>query len=151
MTAEILKKAWGSPSREIGLLTHPCCQGMISKTGQQMSRCVSLLTNGSIKQSVSPKERRRRLVNDTEFVAEIKQVSELPSYGYRLVLGGLRRGREVQLLSLINVMRVYRVMRGHNLLLERRTRNLACNAGMKVETSNERGCSDGFAATMVRS
>ncbi|RMV20507.1 hypothetical protein ALP16_200095 [Pseudomonas savastanoi] len=41
-----------------------------------------------IKQSVSPKLRRRRFVNDTELVAEIKQqVSELPSYGYRRVGG----------------------------------------------------------------
>lgn len=39
-----------------------------------------------IKQSISPKVRRRRLVNDKELVAEIKrQVSELPSYGYRRV------------------------------------------------------------------
>jgi putative transposase len=74
-----------------------------------------------IKQSASPKVRRRRLVNDTELVAEIKQqVSELPSYGYRRVWGLLRREREVQLLTPINVKRVYRVMRDHNLLLERR-------------------------------
>jgi putative transposase len=49
-----------------------------------------------IKQSVSSKVRRRRLVNDTELIAEIKlQVSELPSYGYRRVWGLLRREREV--------------------------------------------------------
>ena len=39
-----------------------------------------------IKQSVSPKTRRSRPVNDAELVAEIQQqVSELPSYGYRRV------------------------------------------------------------------
>ncbi|WP_238938745.1 IS3 family transposase, partial [Pseudomonas typographi] len=74
-----------------------------------------------IKQSVSPKVRRCRPVNDMELVAEIKQqVSELPSYGYRRVWALLRREREVQLLSPINVKRVYRVMRDHNLLLKRR-------------------------------
>ncbi|MBD1555316.1 IS3 family transposase, partial [Pseudomonas sp. C2L11] len=60
-------------------------------------------------------------MNDMELVAEIKQqVSELPSYGYRRVWALLRREREVQLLSPINVKRVYRVMRDHNLLLKRR-------------------------------
>lgn len=74
-----------------------------------------------IKQSASPKTRRSRPVNDAELVAEIQQqVSELPSYGYRRVWGLLRRARETQLLPAINVKRVYRVMRDHNLLLERR-------------------------------
>jgi putative transposase len=49
-----------------------------------------------IKQSVLPKVRRRRLVNGSELVAEIKQqVSELPGCGYCRVLGLLRREREV--------------------------------------------------------
>ena len=74
-----------------------------------------------IKQSVSPKVRRSRPVNDVELVAEIQQeVSELPSYGYRRVWGLLRRAREKRSLPAINVKRVYRVMRDHNLLLERR-------------------------------
>ena len=74
-----------------------------------------------IKQSVSPKVRRVRLVNDTELIAEIKQqVSELPSYGYRRVWGLLRRERETRSLPPINVKRIYRVMRDHNLLLARR-------------------------------
>ncbi len=74
-----------------------------------------------IKQSVSPKVRRSRPVDDAELVVEIQQqVSELPSYGYRRVWGLLRRERETQSLPAINVKRVYRVMRDHNLLLERR-------------------------------
>ncbi|WP_211372080.1 IS3 family transposase [Pseudomonas caricapapayae] len=102
-----------------------------------------------IKQSVSPKVRRRRLVNDTELVAEIKQqVSELPSYGYRRVWGLLRREREVQLLAPINVKRVYRVMRDHNLLLERRTKQPGVQrrheGRIAVTTSDTRWCSDGF-------
>jgi transposase InsO family protein len=74
-----------------------------------------------IKQSASPKVRRSRPVNDADLVVEIQQqVSELPSYGYRRVWGLLRRARETQSLPAINVKRVYRVMRDHNLLLERR-------------------------------
>ncbi|WP_228393860.1 IS3 family transposase [Pseudomonas helleri] len=102
-----------------------------------------------IKQSVSPKVRRRRLVNDTELVAEIKQhVSELPSYGYRRVWGLLRREREVQLLAPINVKRIYRVMRDHNLLLERRIKQPGVQrrheGRIAVTTSDTRWCSDGF-------
>ncbi|UPT35411.1 IS3 family transposase [Pseudomonas amygdali] len=102
-----------------------------------------------IKQSVSPKLRRRRLVNDTELVAEIKQqVSELPSYGYRRVWGLLRREREVQSLAPINVKRVYRVMRDHNLLLGRRIKQPGVQrrheGRIAVTTSDTRWCSDGF-------
>ncbi|WP_311969563.1 IS3 family transposase [Pseudomonas baltica] len=102
-----------------------------------------------IKQSVSPKVRRRRLVNDTELVAEVKrQVSELPSYGYRRVWGLLRREREAQSLAPINVKRVYRVMRDHNLLLERRIKQPGVQrrheGRIAVTTSDTRWCSDGF-------
>ena len=84
-----------------------------------------------LKQSASLKVRRRRPVNDTELVAEIQQqVSELPSYGYRRVWGLLRRARETQSMPAINVKRVYRVMRDHNLLLERRIKQPAYRAGM---------------------
>ena len=102
-----------------------------------------------IKQSASPKVRRPRLVNDTELVAEIKQqVSELPSYGYRRVWGLLRREREVQSLAPLNVKRVYRVMRDHNLLLERRIKQPGVQrrheGRIAVTTSDTRWCSDGF-------
>lgn len=102
-----------------------------------------------IKQSVSPKVRRSRPVNDAELVAEIQQqVSELPSYGYRRVWGLLRRARETHLLPAINVKRVYRVMRDHNLLLERRIKQPGVprrhEGRIAVETSDTRWCSDGF-------
>ncbi|WP_408004014.1 IS3 family transposase [Pseudomonas frederiksbergensis] len=102
-----------------------------------------------IKQSVSPKTRRSRPVNDAELVAEIQQqVSELPSYGYRRVWGLLRRARETQLLPAINVKRVYRVMRDHNLLLERRIKQPGVprrhEGRIAVQTSDTRWCSDGF-------
>jgi hypothetical protein len=74
-----------------------------------------------IKQSVSPKVRRSRPVNDAALVLEIQQeISELSSDGYRRVWGLLRRACEKRSLLAINVKRVYRVMRDHNLLLERR-------------------------------
>ncbi|WP_449103102.1 IS3 family transposase [Pseudomonas extremaustralis] len=102
-----------------------------------------------ITQSVSPKTRRSRPVNDAELVAEIQQqVSELPSYGYRRVWGLLRRARETQLLPAINVKRVYRVMRDHNLLLERRIKQPGVprrhEGRIAVQTSDTRWCSDGF-------
>ncbi|WP_413817514.1 IS3 family transposase [Pseudomonas sp. P9_31] len=102
-----------------------------------------------IKQSVSPKVRRSRTVDDAALVVEIQQqVSELPSYGYRRVWGLLRRARETQLLPAINVKRVYRVMRDHNLLLERRIKQPGVprrhEGRIAVQTSDTRWCSDGF-------
>ena len=102
-----------------------------------------------IKQSVSPKVRRSRPVNDAELVAEIQQqVSELPSYGYRRVWGLLRRARETQSLPAINVKRVYRVMRTHGLLLQRRAPAVRPqrrhDGQVSVGASNQRWCSDGF-------
>ena len=88
-------------------------------------------------------------MNDAELVAEIQQqVSELPSYGYRRVWGLLRRARETHLLPTINVKRVYRVMRDHNFLLERRIKQPGVprrhEGRIAVETSDTRWCSDGF-------
>ncbi len=88
-------------------------------------------------------------MNDAELVAEIQQqVSELPSYGYRRVWGLLRRARETHLLPAINVKRVYRVMRDHNLLLERRIKQPGVprrhEGRIAVETRDTRWCSDGF-------
>lgn len=48
-------------------------------------------------------------------------VADLPSYGYRRVSGLLRRQRENHSAAPVNAKRVYRVMRVHGLLLERRT------------------------------
>ena len=88
-------------------------------------------------------------MDDTALVGEIQQqISELPSYGYRRVWGLLRRAREVQQLPAINVKRVYRVMRDHNLLLERRFKQPGVprrhEGRIAVETSDTRWCSDGF-------
>jgi putative transposase len=60
----------------------------------------------------------------------------------------LRRAHETQLLPAINVKRVYRVMRDHNLLLERRINQPGVprrhEGRIAVETSDTRWCSDGF-------
>jgi len=77
-----------------------------------------------------------------------RQFSELPSYVYRRVWGFLRREREVQLLAPINVKRVYRIMRHHNLLLERRIKQPGVQrrheGRIAVPASDTRWCSDGF-------
>ncbi|WP_405046822.1 IS3 family transposase [Pseudomonas sp. 3296] len=114
-----------------------------------MSRCGALAINGSNQANGIAKVRRSKPVNDAELVVEIQQqVSELPSYGYRRVWGLLRRTRETQLLPAINVKRVYRVMRDHNLLLERRVKPPGVprrhEGRIAVETIDTRWCSDGF-------
>jgi|KBSSwiStaDraftv2_1062776.scaffolds.fasta_scaffold1002287_2 putative transposase len=47
-------------------------------------------------------------------------IADLPSYGYRRVWARIRRRREAAGAAPINVKRVYRVMREHHLLLQRR-------------------------------
>ncbi|MCD5997568.1 IS3 family transposase [Pseudomonas sp. CDFA 602] len=150
MEAEILKEAVEiARSRKLDCALTLVAGGRPVKL---VSECLGVARSQltvRIKQSVSPKVRRSRLVNDTELVAEIKQqVSELPSYGYRRVWGLLRRARETQLLPAINVKRVYRVMRDHNLLLERRIKQPGMprrhEGRIAVETSDTRWCSDGF-------
>lgn len=94
-------------------------------------------------------ERRRPALDDAALVTEIQaEVSELPSYGYRRVWGLLRRRREKQSQAPINVKRVYRVMRDHQLLLERRIKQPGVarrhEGRIAVSTSDTRWCSDGF-------
>ncbi len=77
-------------------------------------------------------ELRRPAQDDAALVEEIRaEVSELPSYGYRRVWGLLRR-REKQSQAPINVKRVYRVMRDHQLLLERRIKQPGTAATISV-------------------
>jgi len=95
------------------------------------------------------RSRRRRTLNDVALVEQIKQaVGALPSYGYRRVWGLLRRQHEQQALPPVNVKRVYRVMRDHDLLLERRRKQPGVarrhEGRVAVDTSNTRWCSDGF-------
>ncbi|WP_371857655.1 IS3 family transposase [Pseudomonas sp. Irchel 3E19] len=150
MEAEILKEAVEiARSRKLDCALTLVAGGRPVKL---VSECLGVARSQltvRIKQSVSPKTRRSRPVNDAELVAEIQQqVSELPSYGYRRVWGLLRRARETQLLPAINVKRVYRVMRDHNLLLERRIKQPGVprrhEGRIAVQTSDTRWCSDGF-------
>ncbi|WP_430539734.1 IS3 family transposase [Pseudomonas mandelii] len=150
MEAEILKEAVEiARSRKLDCALTLVAGGRPVKL---VSECLGVARSQltvRIKQSVSPKVRRSRPVNDAELVVEIQQqVSELPSYGYRRVWGLLRRERETQSLPAINVKRVYRVMRDHNLLLERRIKQPGVprrhEGRIAVQTSDTRWCSDGF-------
>lgn len=47
-------------------------------------------------------------------------VADLPTYGYRRVWALLRRESERDGLPVVNAKRVYRIMRTHNLFLERK-------------------------------
>ncbi|QLL12570.1 IS3 family transposase [Pseudomonas chlororaphis subsp. aurantiaca] len=150
MEAEILKEAVEiARSRKLDCALTLVAGGRPVKL---VSECLGVARSQltvRIKQSVSPKVRRSRPVDDAALVVEIQQqVSELPSYGYRRVWGLLRRARETQSLSAINVKRVYRVMRDHNLLLERRLKQPGVprrhEGRIAVKTSDTRWCSDGF-------
>ncbi|WP_442962255.1 IS3 family transposase [Pseudomonas sp. 7-41] len=150
MEAEILKEAVEiARSRKLDCALTLVAGGRPVKL---VSECLGVARSQltvRIKQSVSPKTRRSRPVDDAELVVEIQQqVSELPSYGYRRVWGLLRRERETHSLPAINVKRVYRVMRDHNLLLERRLKQPGVprrhEGRIAVKTSDTRWCFDGF-------
>nr|WP_201161892.1 IS3 family transposase [Pseudomonas sp. S60] len=102
-----------------------------------------------LKQGAQPKARLARHSDDTAVVAEIREhLGDLPTYGYRRMWGLLRRSREQLALPAINVKRVYRVMRDHQLLLARRVKQPGIarkhEGRVAVATSNTRWCSDGF-------
>ncbi|AJK49449.1 putative integrase catalytic region [Burkholderia plantarii] len=93
--------------------------------------------------------RRTPLLDDMPLVTELQGlVAELPTYGYRRAWALLRRSRDALGQARVNVKRVYRVMRRHGLLLERRARHASCtrrhDGRVAVDKSNMRWCSDGF-------
>lgn len=93
--------------------------------------------------------RTARHTNDATLVEEIRHIiADLPSWGYRRVWGRLRSVRENQGAAPVNVKRVYRVMRVHSLLVERRTMpprpQRRHDGKVAVAKSNQRWCSDGF-------
>jgi len=68
-------------------------------------------------------QRKKPALDDVSLVAELRKlVAELPTYGYRRAWALLRRSRDALCQPRVNAKRVYRVMRGHGLLLERRPR-----------------------------
>ena len=78
----------------------------------------------------------------------MEAMAELPSYGYRRVWALLRRQSEATRQPAVNAKRVYRVMRDHGLLLERKPAapltQRAHKGRVAVKESNRRWCSDGF-------
>jgi transposase-like protein len=86
--------------------------------------------------AASPQHRGRRPQPEAELLAEIRQtIAGQPTYGYRRVHALIRRRRQQQGGAAVNVKRVYRVMKAHELLLERHTGN-ACNGGMTVASQS---------------
>lgn len=82
-------------------------------------------------------------------VTELRElVADLPMYGYRRAWALLRRSRDALGQPRVNATRVYRVMRRHGLLLERRARHAPStrrhDGKVAVDRSNVRWCSDGF-------
>ncbi|NIF51262.1 IS3 family transposase [Burkholderia sp. Ax-1724] len=93
--------------------------------------------------------RSARQTDDAGLVEEIRlTVTDLPSYGYRRVWGMLRRERERRGIAPVNAKRVYRVMRVHSLLLQRRPSpprpQRRHDGKVAVAKRNQRWCSDGF-------
>ena len=93
--------------------------------------------------------RTARPTQDEALVAAIQaHIGQLPSYGYRRVWALVRRDQERRQEPPINAKRVYRVMRDHGLLLERRRRPQMParrhDGQVAVLRSNKRWCSDGF-------
>ena len=95
-----------------------------------------------------PKRVGRPPLPDEDLVAEIKAIiAELPTYGYRRVHAILRRRARADGRPAPNHKRVYRVMKVHDLLLQRHAGGAdQCrhDGRIAVEVSNRRWCSDGF-------
>ncbi|MEL4073544.1 IS3 family transposase, partial [Ochrobactrum sp. GPK 3] len=95
--------------------------------------------------------RGRPPLPDADLVAQIKAViEEMSTYGYRRVHAILRRKAREQGRSWPNAKRVYRVMKRHDLLLQRHTGAAGerrHDGQVTVERSNTRWCSDGFEIT----
>lgn len=93
--------------------------------------------------------RHKRKPDDTEALDRIYTViGDLPTYGYRRVWALLRRQSETDNMAVINVKRVYRIMRQNALLPERKPAIPASKRShtgkVAVRESNQRWCSDGF-------
>lgn len=96
----------------------------------------------------SPKRRGRPPLPDTELVGQIKAlIADMPTYGYRRIHALLRRQALADGTAWPNAKRVYRIMRDHQLLLQRHTGYSDSgrhDGRVAVDRSNLRWCSDGF-------
>ncbi|WP_376771029.1 IS3 family transposase [Microvirga soli] len=94
------------------------------------------------------KRRGRPALPDEDLVAAIKVIiGNLPTYGYRRVHALLVRQAREQGRPAPNHKRVYRVMKAHDLLLQRHAggaEQRRHDGRVAVERSNLRWCSDGF-------
>lgn len=93
--------------------------------------------------------RKTRTRQDDGLVEEIQRhIGQLPSYGYRRIWALVRRDRMAHDAQPVNAKRIYRVMRDHGLLLERRQHppmpTRRHEGQIAVLQSNQRWCSDGF-------
>ena len=117
-----------------------------------MSVCETLSVSRSnvIEQmsATSPKRRGRPPLPDTELVEQIKAlIADMPTYGYRRIHALLRRQALADGTTWPNAKRVYRIMRDHQLLLQRHRGNSDSrrhDGRVAVDRSNLRWCSDGF-------
>lgn len=94
-----------------------------------------------------PKRMGRPPRPDGELLAEIKAViAEMPTYGYRRVWAVLRRNAQTNGRPSPNHKRVHRVMKLHNLLLQRHAAGAdrRHDGRIAVDRSDLRWCSDGF-------
>ena len=95
----------------------------------------------------APRERGRPPHPDGELVDQIKAViGDMPTYGYRRVHAILRRAAREGGPPAPNHKRVWRVMKAHDLLLQRHAGGKARrhDGRIAVAERNRRWCSDGF-------
>jgi transposase InsO family protein len=99
------------------------------------------------KQGGSSRKRHYVTAEDTGYLALIREVADdRPTYGYRRVTVMLNRHLERHNQRRVNPKRIYRIMKMHNLLLQRYTgRPARLHEGIiMMKRSNLRWCSDVF-------
>jgi putative transposase len=106
-------------------------------------------SNLAVQAIAAPRRRRGRPPQpDAELLAEIKEIiAGMPTYGYRRVHALIRRRHREHGGAAVNAKRVYRVMKGHGLLLEPHTgKGMARrhDGRVAVDRPDTRWCSDGF-------
>lgn len=131
-----MRGARGSQIACISALARPCCV-----FGSALNE---------LKRPAEWGERRKTSVlDDMPLVTELQELAaDLPTYGYRSAWALLRRSRDALGQPRVNAKRVYRVMRRHVLLFERRSRHAPSTRRhddkVAVDRGNVRWCSDGF-------
>ena len=99
------------------------------------------------KQGGSSRKRYYKKANDEEYLALIRHITdERPTYGYRRVTALINRRLRQHNNRRVNPKRIYRLMKMHNLLLQRHTgRPARLHEGIvMVKRSNLRWCSNAF-------